>query len=161
MRPASLSVLAIVLPGSAAVALLLVFTLLDAFGYAVASYGRPRNIAEAAAMGSASETLRLLRDGHDPTRVEPVRPELISTLVTRATALEAAVWSHHVELIRLLDEHGAIGGPALRHELACVASDLRFADTVQYLSPDGPPSCVPEAAIERVFARSRQHSLAR
>jgi hypothetical protein len=113
----------------------------------------PRNIAEAAAVGDAATVLQFMSYGSDPTRIQPVRPELISSTVTQATTLEAAVWSRQIELIRVLDDRGAIIGPEERRELGCLAADLGVDDIVEYLTTGDP--CVPGAAMERVLARSR------
>ena len=62
----------------------------------------PRNSAEAAGLGLASEVLRFLRQGENPIRVYDVRPEILSSAILRATTLEAAMWSRQLELIQLL-----------------------------------------------------------
>src|SRR6266511_1234119 len=93
----------------------------------------PANIAEAAALGIAGDVFRLLRGGEDPHRVYTVDPEIISSLILRATALEAAMWSRQLEMIQLLDREGAIAA-ADRPALACLATDLRLDDIVEYLS---------------------------
>jgi hypothetical protein len=115
---------------------------------------RPHNSAEAAALGNAAEVVRLLRLSGDPTRVYPVRPEIIAESVQRATTLEAAMWSRRVQMIRLLDAEGAIVDSATRGELACLASDLDLPDVVEYLTSGTARDCVPEAALKRVFART-------
>ncbi len=104
------------------------------------SYGVPRNIAEAAGLGSAADVLRWLAYGDDPTRLQPVRPDMISSSVREVTALEAAVWSRRVELMRLFADRGLIP-PHQRTHLACLATDLGVDDIVTYLSPDDPPEC--------------------
>jgi len=118
------------------------------------SWGPLRNVAEAAAMGQASEVLRLLRDGQDPRRVWPVRPEIISSTVTRVTALEAAVWSRRGQEMELFDREGAIPDAALRRELACLAADISAQEVVNYLSPGQAPDCEAGATMARVLART-------
>jgi hypothetical protein len=115
----------------------------------------PANSAEAAAMGAAAEMLRLLRSGNDPNRVSPIRPELISSAVLRATTLEAAVWSRQVQLIELLDREGAIVGADARRHLACLALDIGVDDTAEYLWPDAASQCEDGSALERVLERTR------
>ena len=146
------------LPPIAATLAVLVFSVLDVSGKTPYSWGRPRNIAEAAGMNSGADVLRLLRAGEDPNRILPVRRELISSIVTRVNALEAAVWSRHIALLQILDREGAIVDDATRRHLACLARDLRTQDIVEYLSPENDSGCVPGEAMEAVFARSRESS---
>jgi hypothetical protein len=124
-------------------------------GEAPFSYGPVRNVAEAAAMGHASEVLRLLAAGQDPNQVWPVRRDIISSTITKVTALEAAVWSRRVQLVELLDRQGVIDDRSRRH-LACLANDLEnpVEDIVLYLSPDGPLNCAHGQAIAAVLERS-------
>jgi hypothetical protein len=131
------------------------FALAESFGYTPLSYGPPVNVAEAAGMGSATEVVRLLQRGGDPNRLDYVRPQIISSSVTRVTALEAAIWSRRVELVRLLDTRGAIADDASRHHLACLAADINARDIVQYLAPNG-AACEPQAEAKAVVARSRR-----
>ena len=113
----------------------------------------PANIAEAAGTARADLVVRFLDAGQDPARIYPLHPDVISSTVRHATALEAAVWSHQRPLIELLDRKGAIpaGG---RHALACLAVDVGVDDIVAYLSPDAPPDCVRGEAIGHVTART-------
>jgi hypothetical protein len=150
------SVVVTALPPAAGTFAVIVFVVAELFGHTLLSEGPHRNLAEAAAMGSISEVIRLLSAGEDPNRVVSVRPHVISTSVTRVTALEAAVWHRSAELVRLLDRKGAIVDEDTRHHLTCLASDLRADEIVRYLSPKGPPSCTPEEAIKLVLARSPQ-----
>ena len=113
----------------------------------------PRNSAEAAGMGYAADVIRLLESGEDPTRIQPVRPQVISSSVLHATTAEAAVWSRQLELVQVLDARGAIT-PAERPALACLAADLRIEDVVEYLAPGGVQGCVPGKAVEAMQARS-------
>ena len=113
----------------------------------------PQNSAEAAGLGSAGDVLLFLRNGEDPRSVYPVRPEIISSAVRRATTLEAAMWSRQVELVQLLDRQGMFD-QGERAALACLATDLRIDDIVEYLAPDGTGYCEPGKALERVLARS-------
>ena len=134
----------------------LVFAARELRGDTLLSDGAVRNVAEATGSGQASEVLRFLRAGQDPNRVWTVRRDIISSTITEVTALEAAVWSRHVQLIELLDREGAIAGDARRHQLACLANDLvpPVEDIVKYLAPDGTARCEPGAALAVVVARS-------
>jgi hypothetical protein len=113
----------------------------------------PQNSAEAAGLGLASELLRFLRQGEDPHHVYPVRPEILSSAILRATTLEAAMWSRQRELIELLDRGGAIGDADERAALACLAADLRVEDIAEYLDAER-AGCAPGKALDRVIART-------
>jgi hypothetical protein len=134
----------------------LTFAGLEISGRTPSAIGPPRNIAEAAAMSAASEALRLFEAGEDPNRVWPVRPEIISSTITQVTGLEAAIWSHHWEMVDMFDRRGAIRDAQTRQHLICLASDVRDPDVLNYLSPGRAPECVQGAALERVRARSIQ-----
>ena len=116
---------------------------------------RPANIAEAAAVGSAGDVVRLLRAGEDPRKLYSVEPEIISSAILRVTGLEAAMWSRQVELIELLDREGAIP-PANRPALACLAADLELDDIVEYLARHEALRCEAGKAMEQVLARTRE-----
>jgi hypothetical protein len=111
-----------------------------------------RNSAEAAAAGDAPAALRFLRMGDNPSRIHPIRSEIISSRIRNATTLEAALWSGHIEMIRVLDREGAIVDDDQRRELACLALDLDLEEVANYLAPER--SCVEGAALERIIARS-------
>jgi hypothetical protein len=143
---------ALVAPAVVGTCLVLVVACAELLGWTLLSVV-PANIAEAAAMGNAADTLWFLQEGHDPRRIEDVRPEIISSEVTRLTALEAAVWSRQSELVALLDRRGAIGAEA-RRELACLAGDLGAEDIVADFPDDIARDCVPGAARQRVVARA-------
>ena len=115
--------------------------------------GGPTNMAEAAGVASAAEVLRRLGLGEDPRSVLPVRAEIISSSVLRASALEAAVWSRQVELIKLLDRWGAFAGGE-RTRIGCLARDLEAEDISAYLQ--APEACVPKATLESVLERTRE-----
>jgi hypothetical protein len=100
-----------------------------------------------------SEVLRFLREGEDPSRFWPVRPEIISPAVTRPTGLEAALWGGS-RLVELLDRRGFIRNADTRQHLACLAKDMGKADLVAYLSPGGDPPCEYGAAYASLKARS-------
>jgi hypothetical protein len=112
-----------------------------------------RNSAEAAAAGDAPTALRLLRMGDNPSVIHPIRSDIISSKIRYATTPEAALWSRHIEMIRVLDREGAIVDADQRRELACLALDLDLPDVANYLAPG--QACVQGAALERIIARSR------
>jgi hypothetical protein len=143
---------ALVAPAVIGTCLVLVVACAELLGWTLLSVV-PANIAEAAAMGNAADTLWFLEEGHDPRRIEDVRPEIISPEITRLTALEAAVWSRQSELVALLDRRGAIAADA-RRELACLAGDLSAEDIVAYFPEDIAAGCEPGAASQRVVART-------
>ena len=131
------------------------FSVSEAFGRTPWSYGPAQNLAEAAALGSASDVLRRVRAGEDANAVVTVRAHVISSSVSRVTGLEAAVWHRSAALMELLDRSGAIRDENSRRHLACLASDLRVDEVVTYLSPAGPPPCVPDEALNHVVDRSK------
>ena len=117
---------------------------------------QPLNIAEAAGMANAADVVRRLRLREDPHRIYPVRPEILTSTVTRATAPEAALWSRQVELLRLLDREGALLGGSVRQELTCLALDIGTSELAEYLTPGG-AECEPGAALARLEARSEDN----
>lgn len=111
-----------------------------------------QNSAEAAAAADPAAMLRFIRQGDDPTRIHPVRRDLISSQILKATTLEAAMWSRRIEMIRLLDREGAIVGEDQRRELACLAADLDLSDVAAYLAPDA--RCERGVAVRQIVSRS-------
>jgi len=131
----------------------LVFTGFEVAGHTPSAIGPPRNIAEAAGMSEPSEVLRLLDFGEDPNRVLPVRGEIISSTITRVTAVEAAIWSHHREMVELLDRRGAIVD---RQHLICLTKDIGDDDILAYLTSGRDPDCQHGVAIGIVQERSKK-----
>lgn len=146
--------LALLAPVSAATLVILMVAAGECAGAAPFAGLVPRNSAEAAGLGRAAELLRFLRDGQDPHAVYPVRPEILSSAILRATTVEAAMWSRQVEMIKLLEREGVIDGNEERQALACLAADLKIDDVVEHLSPDGAHGCEPGQALARVTART-------
>jgi hypothetical protein len=146
--------LAASLPAIAMTAGIVGFIVSESNGRTPLSYGPARNVAEAAAWGNAAETLRQLAIGQDPTRIQPIRAEVLSSAIRHITALEASVWSRQVALVRLLDERGMIVGDE-RRRLACLAADINAADIREYLSPSEPPACEPQQVYDEVVARTK------
>jgi hypothetical protein len=142
-------------PPAAAIAVVTAFAVAEWRGYTPVSYQPPSNFAEAAGMGIGSEAMRFLREGADPNEVANVRPDIISSEITRVTGLEAAIWSRRVELVRMLDREGAIQGAAVRHHLACLATHLRVQDVLVYLAPTGLSNCNPDETFRAIRARSQ------
>jgi hypothetical protein len=134
----------------------LAFSGLEIAGHTPSAIGPPRNIAEAVGMGAPSEVLRLLDFGADPNRVLPVRREIISSTITRVTALEAAIWSHHREMMELLDRRGAIVDADTRQHLICLTKDVGDADILAYLSAGREVECEQGRALGMVAERSRK-----
>jgi hypothetical protein len=135
--------------------LVLGFGMSELAGRTPFAYEPPANIAEAAGMGMSSEVLRYLRAGEDPHAVLYVRPHIISSEITRVTAVEAAVWSRRIRLMRLLDREGALDSPVLRGSLSCLAADIQAAEIQQFISASStPPRCEPGARARSIAARS-------
>jgi hypothetical protein len=141
-------------PAVLATLAMLVFAGRELSGTTPLSNGPVRNVAEAAGAGQVAEVLRFLRDGEDPRRFWPVRPDIISAYVTRPTGLEAALWGGR-GLVELLDRRGFIRDDETRAHLACLARDIGNRDLVAYLSKDGAASCESGAAFAAVKDRSR------
>ena len=131
----------------------LVFAARELSGTTPLSNGPVRNVAEAAGAGLSAEVLRLLHDGDDPRRFWPVRPEIISSYVTRPTGLEAAVWGGR-NIVELLDQRGFIADDGTRAHLACFAKDVGKTEVVEYLTAKGAPPCEPGAAFLSLKDRS-------
>jgi hypothetical protein len=131
------------------------FSLAEIAGRTPFSSGPPANIAEAAGLGSGAEVLRLLREGQNPHVVLPLGPDVISTTVTRASAVEAAVWSRRFQLIELLDREGVLANPAERHMLLCLARDVGVDEIVAYLAKKDAAPCEAGRTLAAVQARSR------
>ena len=123
-------------------------------GSTLLSYAPPANVAEAAALGLGSEVRRFMVAGEDPRAVYPVRPDAISTAITRATGLEAAVWGRSQRMVRMFDRMGLIDQAARRH-LVCLAADVRSEDVRETLASSETPACEPGAAYELVRERSQ------
>lgn len=143
-------------PVCAATLGLIVFTTLELAGLMPSRDAAPRNLAEAAAMGTLTDVARRLHEGEDPRAIVSVRPQVISSSVRRVTTLEAAVWRRSGAVMRTLDRAGAIADEKSRRELACLAMDLRAEEIVEQLLPAQPKDCVAGAALDRVQARSRE-----
>ena len=121
-------VLATLVPAVIGVVLLIAFVVAEFAGSTVFVYGPAQNLAEAAAIADAAAVLRRLRAGEDPSAMVIVRPEVISSSLTRVSALEASIWGREIELVKLLDREGAIDA-AQRRYLACLSLGLR-ADAI-------------------------------
>ncbi|HEY7185519.1 MAG TPA: hypothetical protein VH436_03170 [Vicinamibacterales bacterium] len=158
MSPAARSraaAIALVVPAVLTTLALAAFSGLELLGRTPFAIGRFHNVAEAAGMGAASEVLRLLGNGEDPNRVLPLRGEIISSSVQRATALEAAVWSRRRELVEVLDRRAAIADEQTRQHLVCLARDLDARDIADYLAPGRVPECVQHRELDLVLARTK------
>jgi hypothetical protein len=131
------------------------FIISESGGHTPFSYGPPQNIAEAAAWSGAADMLRRLAGGEDPTQIQPIRAEVLSSAIRQITALEAAVWSRQIALVQLLDKRGVIVGDE-RRRLACLAADINAADIRDYLSMPEPPVCQPQQVYDEVLARTKK-----
>lgn len=132
------------------------FVLLDAAGRTPFTYAPPQNAAEAAGMGNGPEVLRFIRQGASPTAVVPVRPDIISSSITRVTPAEAAVWSRRGRLIALVDRLGGIPDDAERRRLACLAAAIRAEDVGTYLAQNEAGSDCDREQVIRAIERRAQ-----
>ena len=147
-------VLATLVPAVIGVVLLIAFVVAELAGSTAFIYGPAQNLAEAAAMADAAAVLRRLRAGEDPSAMVIVRPEVISSSVTRVSALEASIWGREVELVKLLDREGAIDAAQRRH-LACLSQGLRADAITEYLAPNGTDGCNGDETLAQIQARSQ------
>jgi hypothetical protein len=130
------------------------FSLAEISGRTPFSDGPPANIAEAAGLGSGAEVLRLLRERQNPHAILPLSPDVISSSVTRASAVEATVWSRRFQLVELLDREGVLTDPGERHTLLCLARDVRVDEIVAYLARTDSAPCEDGRALAAVLART-------
>lgn len=115
---------------------------------------RPRNVAEAAALGRAADLVRLLRRGDHPEQVFPVRAAMVRESPSWLSAVEGAMWADGPAMIRLLAREGAVLTDVKRRQLACLARDLGQSGTAEYLMPAGTAACGAGAALAAVRART-------
>ena len=115
---------------------------------------RPRNAAEAAALGRAGDLVRLLRRGDHPEQIFPVRDGLLGESVGWVSVIEAAMWTEGAAIIRLLEREGAVITNAHRRRLACLARDLGRQSTADYLLPGEAAACVAGATLAAVRGRA-------
>jgi len=157
-RVSKMLALAVAVPLVSATIAVVTFSGLELRGDTPLSDGPVRNVAEATAMGQASEVLRFLAAGEDPNQIWPVRSDIISSTISRVTALEAAVWSRRAQLVELLDRQGAFVNDESRRHVACLASDLEspVEEIVEYLFPEGRPTCTAGQALALVRERTSE-----
>ena len=82
----------------------------------------------------------------------PIRSEIISSSVRHASALEAAIWSRRVELVKLLIVRARISADE-RNRLACLARDLSASDIAEFLDPGVDATCVSGLVMQSIQAR--------
>lgn len=115
---------------------------------------RPRNAAEAAALGREAELVRLLRRGDHPEQVFQVRAELIRESPSWLSPIEGALWADGPATIRLLEREGAVLTAGTRARLACLARDLGQSATAGYLTTASDTACARGAVLAAVLART-------
>jgi hypothetical protein len=142
-------------PAATGMLLVALFIASEIAGHTPLAYDLPRNIAEAAGMGNGSEVLRMLREGQDPNAIVSISPDIISSSITRVTAIEAAVWGRRVQLLRLLEREGAIRSGETREYIACLATLARVEAIVEEFAPGGVHDCDEEEVTRRLEERSR------
>ena len=114
---------------------------------------RPRNAAEAAALGRAADLVRLLRRGDHPEQIFPVREGVLGESAW-VSVIEAAMWPDGAAMIRLLEREGAVITDSHRRRLACLARDLGRQSTADYLLPGEGAACAAGATLAAVRART-------
>ena len=150
-----LMMIAAVVPVAIGTLVILAFAVLETGGRTPMSI-HPGNLAEAAAMGNAAETVRRLSFGESPYRIQPIREDIVGSDPIRLTALEAAVVSKKLELIRLLDSRGVFVGEDARRTLACLATDIGASDITEYLGRGLTLDCgEPGATRLRILTRGQ------
>jgi hypothetical protein len=145
----------VALPPVVAIGIVLAFVVAEVTGSTPFSYQPPANLAEAAGMGNAPEVRRYLELGQDPAQVMPVRPDIISSQITRVTPLEAAIWSRRGQLVRIFERAGALRDENTRQHVACLTAYLRVDEILEQIAPQGVAGCDPEKTFELIRARSQ------
>lgn len=140
--------LALSMPIVAAACLTLIVAAAESGGLEPWSDTRPRNAAEAAALGRGADLVRFLRRGAHPEQIYPIRAGLVPQAPASLSAMEAAVWPDGSAMIGLLEREGAVFTNEGRRQLACLARDLGRPGTVTVLVPDGDLSCAPGQALD-------------
>lgn len=149
-----LAALAVAAPIVAVTAYLFVVSVAEQAGASVLGAPAPANLAEAVRFARADLAIRFLEEGQDPRQVQPLRPEVISSTVQRATALEAAAWSGEVSIVRLLERRGFLRDAHERRAAACLAADVGNEELADYLVPAAQLECVPGETARAVAART-------
>lgn len=147
--------IALAAPVTAAAIALAVVSVAERAGHPLFAADAARNSADAVADGNAAAVVRFLEAGEDPLALHPVKPSAISSEIPLVTTAEAAVLARRPEMLLLLEQRGALQDPVLRRALACLAADRGESSALSFLSPSGPPTCEPGAALERIMARGR------
>lgn len=154
MRPNPATVIALAAPIVLAACLALGAQAAEWSGRDWWSDTRPRNAAEAAALGRAGDLVRLLRLGDHPEQIFPVRDGMLGESVAWVSVIEAAMWTEGAAMIRLLEREGAVITDSHRRRLACLARDLGRQSTADYLLPGEGTACVAGATLAAVRART-------
>ena len=133
------------LPGVGLAAVLASALLLAAGGLPPFTDPGRMTLAEAAALESDADVVRLLRAGVDPNAPAQVRRTRIRPVGGLMTPLEAAMTSRHVSVMDLLVEGGATLDAVRFPALWCVAASQRNADAQAWLrarvSEPAPTDC--------------------
>lgn len=154
-QPSRARMLALSVPVVVMACVVLVVAAAESGGREPWSDTRPRNAAEAAALGRGADLVRFLRRGAHPEQVYPIRAGLVPQDPAWLSAMEAAVWPEAPAMIRLLEREGAVFTVDRRHQLACLARDLGRPDSETQLAPGGGLSCVPGQTLETVLSAAR------
>jgi hypothetical protein len=100
----------------------------------------------------------MLRRGSNPAAIVDIAPDVISPAIRRVSALEAAIWSRRVQLVRLFEREQVIRDDATRGHLACLAADLRVVEIVEHFPRRLSSRCEPGMTARRIEARTEQAS---
>jgi hypothetical protein len=106
-----------------------------AFGDHPLWHSEPLNMSEAAAARDLATVAAMLERGEDPNLKHAVRPALLES-AGEFTPFEAGVISGRLEVVHLLQTHGASVDPRRRFELACEARRRGYTDVADYLAAE-------------------------
>ena len=154
MRAPGLVAAALAAPIVIAACVVLAVEVAEMSGRAWWNETRPRNAAEASALGRAADLVRLLRRGDHPEQIFPVRGGMIRESPAWLSAVEGAMWTDDGAMIRLLEQEGAVLTNAKRRQLACLARDLGRQAQADYLTRGNEEGCAPGQVLAAVKART-------
>ena len=100
-------VLCLVVPPAAALVFILAGFGAEAAGFRAWASPVASNVSEAAAMGEAARLVELIQQGQDPNRSWPVAEGRLDSGRYDVTPIDAAIMGRTVQMVRLLQRHGA------------------------------------------------------
>jgi hypothetical protein len=102
------------------------------------------NVSEAVATRNYAEVVRLLENGADPTRPNPVRGSLLTSRPVVAIPVEAAVMARNAAMLGLLMSKGAVVTPGMVGKLKCLNAEYPDQDVkamLDHVAPGDLPHC--------------------